>query len=72
MTPMERYRNDPIFHRLVEVMVAELHNCTFTPTELREAVILATILLGEREPIPRVVENWLHGVKLTEAPDAQD
>lgn len=44
LTPEERYQRDPIFHALVECLLAELIRADFTPTELREAVILAATI----------------------------
>lgn len=44
MTPKERYQNDPVFRQLVEVLrhYLEENACRqYTPTELREAVMLA-------------------------------
>ena len=41
MTPQDKFINDPIFRLLVETMLRELRKSDFTPTELREAVILA-------------------------------
>lgn len=41
LTPEERYLRDPVFHALVHTLRAALHGGTFTPTELREAAILA-------------------------------
>lgn len=44
MTPKERYEHDPVFHQLVDLLrhYLEENACRqYTPTELREAVILA-------------------------------
>lgn len=41
MTPEQRYQRDPQFHRLVRMLENLIHNAEFTPTELREALILA-------------------------------
>ncbi len=41
MTAKERYREDPVFHAIVDMLRRELRRSEFTPTELREAVILA-------------------------------
>jgi hypothetical protein len=37
----ERYQNDPTFHALVDILYNQITNAQFTPSELREAVILA-------------------------------
>lgn len=43
MTPEERYYHDPMFHRLVDMMHNEIINARYTPSELREAAMLAAI-----------------------------
>ena len=43
MTPEEKYNNDPMYHNAVEHMESFIHNATFTPSELREIVMLACI-----------------------------
>lgn len=43
MTPQERYERDPQFHALVNVMRQYITQAQFTPTEIREAAVLATI-----------------------------
>ena len=52
MTPRERYQRDPAFARLVKTVYASLERCEFTPTELREAVILAAIMQIEHRGSP--------------------
>jgi len=44
MNAEERYKNDPIFHSIVDSLyhMLDVGNGMYTPTELREAVILAT------------------------------
>jgi hypothetical protein len=41
MTAEERYTRDPEFHALVHQLLNQIEAGRFTPTELREAVILA-------------------------------
>lgn len=41
MSPGERYQRDPVFRALVDTMRSQLRACQVTPSELREAVILA-------------------------------
>lgn len=41
LTPEERYRRDPAFRVLVDTLRAALAGGNYTPTELREAAILA-------------------------------
>lgn len=50
----ERYHNDPAFNRLVDVMLAHLLDGQFTPTEIREAAMLAQIRFEELHPRPTV------------------
>jgi hypothetical protein len=46
-----RYHNDPNFQTLVDFMVNHLRTNEYTPTEMREAVVLAcTIREMERPP----------------------
>lgn len=41
LTPEERYQRDPSFHALVHILRGELQKGNYTPTELREACLLA-------------------------------
>mgnify|MGYP001576058502 CR=1 FL=1 len=43
MTPDERYRHDPEFTVLVDAIYQQLVRCRFTPTELRDAAMLAAM-----------------------------
>jgi hypothetical protein len=43
LSPQERYRDDPQFRQLVDWLTAFVHQAAFTPSELREAAILACI-----------------------------
>jgi len=54
LTPAFRYRHDPAFSALVTMMESYLHTADFTPTELREAVILAAIRYESRR-VPKHV-----------------
>lgn len=42
-TPAEKYMNDPHYHRLVDTLEHFINQAQFTPSELREAAILACI-----------------------------
>lgn len=42
-TPYARYASDVNFRQLVDTMEAHLHDAQFTPTEMREAALLAAI-----------------------------
>jgi hypothetical protein len=39
-TPKEKYINDPQYNRLVKTILGLIVDCYFTPSELREAVVL--------------------------------
>lgn len=43
LTPEERYHRDPVFHALVDTLRAALVGANYTPTELREAAMLAAV-----------------------------
>jgi hypothetical protein len=42
-TPKEKYMNDPEYHHLVQTLEHLIEQAYFTPSELREACILASI-----------------------------
>ena len=50
-TPEERYNNDPIYRRMVDIMEANITACNVSPSELREMVILACIHHELRKPL---------------------
>jgi hypothetical protein len=52
MSARERYEHDPIFHAIVAHMAQAIENLQLTPTEMREAAMLACILFEERR-VPR-------------------
>ena len=43
-TPEEKYRNDASFKVLVDMMVAHINDCKYTPSEMREAAMLSSII----------------------------
>lgn len=49
----ERYHYDAAFRTLVDVMVMHIHNLDYTPTEMREAAMLAACIHEERTIRPR-------------------
>jgi hypothetical protein len=53
----ERYRNDPVFASLVDLLQSELERATFTPSELREAVMFAAMLFEYRHVRPFVLSE---------------
>lgn len=64
-TPRDKYLNDPQYKMLVDILCANIHACGFTPSEVREAAVLACILYEESKmkyikyPIPHDVDNAL-------------
>lgn len=49
-TPRDRYQRDPLFARLVDMLAFHLERCDFTPTEVREAAMLAAVIVETRKP----------------------
>jgi hypothetical protein len=43
MTPDERYQRDPMFRHLVDQLHHQIREARYTPTEIREAAMLAQI-----------------------------
>lgn len=56
MSAEERFERDPMFHALVESLCAAIENLELTPTEIREAAMLAALKHEQRRP-----PNWTHG-----------
>lgn len=46
----ERYTHDPVFRALVDQLTCALLNGNFTPTEVREAAMLAQLKFEEMVP----------------------
>lgn len=42
-TPQERYLNDPVFNRVVNMLRGLIRDAQLTPSEIREAAMLACI-----------------------------
>lgn len=42
-SPKEKYMNDPEHHQLVQMLESFIERAQFTPSELREAAMLASI-----------------------------
>lgn len=42
-SPKDKYMNDPEYHHLVDMLEQLIHQARFTPSELREACVLASI-----------------------------
>lgn len=43
MTPQQRYEQDQQFHALVDLIHKWIRDCQYTPTEVRDAAMLAAI-----------------------------
>jgi hypothetical protein len=67
MTPEERYRRDPKFHSLVDTIRSLIRDMKFTPTEIREAAMLAQYLHEMEFPRPVVAPKGWPGGKEWEA-----
>jgi len=57
MSARERYHHDPAFHQLVKLLHAQIEKGDFTPTEIREAAMLAQIIYEERNPRPLLIDE---------------
>lgn len=57
MTPQERYARDPDFHKLVDLLTNFVIRCEFSPTELREAAVLAAIRYEQQYARPVYVKE---------------
>ncbi len=57
MTPREKFENDPQYHAMVMTMLGFITRAEYTPSELREIALLASIMHEER----RTHWNWTHG-----------
>ena len=56
-TPEEKYQNDASYKMLVDWMIAHIENCQFTPSEMREAAMLASILYEQMHIRPRFLRT---------------
>jgi hypothetical protein len=65
----ERYRNDVAFRTLVDSMRAAIDHAEFTPSEIREAAMLAQIIYEETNLRPRFVEV-IHGESMIRPVDS--
>ncbi len=49
MTPQEKYLNDPSFKQLVDMIEYGIEKLQFTPSEVREAALLAALHYDQRQ-----------------------
>ncbi len=57
MSTTERYRTDAQFRQLVDFLYSSIDQAQFTPTEIREAAMLAHILYEERRIRPIIIDG---------------
>ena len=64
MSPREKYCNDVAYKQLVDMMVEQIIACKYSPSEMREAALLASIRYEQmtvRDTIyPKEVLKWLN------------
>lgn len=56
MSPEERYSRDPVFHNVVDYIAKWVQDYQITPTEAREAAILACVIVESR-----TIRPWRQG-----------
>ena len=52
MAMWDRYRDDPLFRTLVDTLCNQIEAGNMTPTEVRQAAMLAQIMYEDRNPRP--------------------
>jgi hypothetical protein len=59
LSPADRYQSDAVFRSLVDALYLQMVDGNYTPTEIREAVMLAQILYEERHIRPIILQaKW--------------
>lgn len=56
-SPREKYQNDPMYAALVNSLWSMIEAAEMTPSEVREAAILACTLYEERKPRIRLARR---------------
>ena len=62
-----RYHTDPKFHALVDLMVGHIEQCNYTPSEMRGAAVLASIISEQcrmRTLSPQIPESLEKGLTI--------
>jgi len=66
-TPRDKYNNDLHYRGLVDLMISHIHNGDYTPSEMREAAILASIIYAEQcipnQLIPSQIQKYLDNLE---------
>lgn len=67
----DRFKNDPVFHRLVRTMEGAIEQLELTPSEIRAAAMFASIRVEQRNPCVRpllfeVEERMKHDKRLAD------
>ena len=57
MTPTEQYKYDNKFRQIVDILRDELRHYEFTPSELRQAVILAATIHADQNIRPIYIDE---------------
>ena len=68
LTAAERFKTDPTFRTIVDVLYHLLEEqdergIQYTPTEMREAAMLAAMMYEETHIKPFIAENFLFGAR---------
>lgn len=58
----DRYHNDPMFKILVDMLYFHIEQAKFTPTEIREAAMLAQIIYEERHLKSHIILDKLNEI----------
>ena len=57
MSTTQRYQTDASFRQLVDMLYSLIDHAEYTPTEIREAAMLAHILYEERRIRPILIDG---------------
>ncbi len=52
---VERYQTDPEFRALVDVLASQIYAARYTPTEIREAAIMASTIVEAHTIRPAII-----------------
>lgn len=55
----QRYRNNPEYHSLVDMLLVFIERSGYTPCELREAASTASLIWAEQHIEPRFIKDVL-------------